>query len=120
MPDRIIDRIEKIVEKRRVPDSARMPSLKPPSQPGPITQAAAWGIVVLFLIIPLFAVIGHGHRALWWTWAGISVWAGLDSRNIGAALPKRPTISDGTLVLVLALLNLLTALCAVAIPFVSR
>lgn len=120
MPDRIIDLIEKIVEKRSVPDAGRMPPLKPPSRPGPITRAAAWGIVVLFLIIPLFAVVGHGHRALWGSWAAISVWAGLDSRNIGSALPKRPTISDGTLVLVLALLNLLTALCALAATLVLR
>lgn len=120
MPDRIIEQIEKIVGKRPVPDSRRMPVLKQPSSPGPITRAAAWGIVVLFLMIPLFAAIGHEHRVLWGVWAGISVWAGLDSRNIGTALPKRPTISDGSLVLALAILNLLSALRAMAIPFVAR
>ncbi len=115
-----MQRIEQVVD--RLADTTALP--KPPApKPAPpvryldsVTRAAAWGIVVLLFAVPLLATIAVRSRLLWGMWAVISLWAALDSRNLGAALPKRPMLSDGTLVLALALLNLLTALCAIFLP----
>ncbi len=103
-----------------MPDSGRLPSLVPPSPPTPIMRAATWGIVILFLAVPLLAVTDHRGGVLWAVWAFISLWAALDSYTIGAALSTRPTRSKGPLMLALALLNLLTALSAIVKPFVTR
>ena len=105
---------------KRVPDSGRLLAPKPAAPPSCSTQVAAWGIVILFLTVPVLALAGDRSRVLWAVWAIISLWAGLDSYTIGAALSIRSKRSKGPLMLGLALFNLLTALGTIAKPFVTR
>jgi len=121
-----IEQLEQIVEQTLAGTGTHkgLPSPAKPAPPvtdaGTITRTAAWGIVVLLLTVPLFAAIISKPNLLWITWAIVSVWAALDSRNIGVALSsaKRSAIGGRMLVLSLAALNLFTAVYAMVIPFV--
>jgi len=125
-----IERLEQIVDKTlagTVPHKELLPAPEPAREkpapvvtyPGVITRTAAWGIVILFLTVPLIAVMVPKPNLLWIIWVIVSGWAALDSRNIAAALssPQRPVIAGSRmLVLSLAIVNLLTAIFAMFGP----
>ena len=127
MPRTTLERLERIVDQSFAAKGSYKELLSKPEAPpqpaaGGFTRAAAWGILVLLLTVPLFAVFGSGPNLAWILWAIISGWAALDSRNIGAALssPKRPVIAGRMIVLGMAVFNLFTALYAIFVPFVGH
>ncbi len=131
MPYSTLKQLEQIVEQQIAGDAfagrITLKQLLPSAEPGPsvkhagiITRAAAWGIFILLLAVPLLAAIAPKPNLLWGVWAVVSVWAALDSRAIGAALSsaKRPVLAGRMLVLGLAAWNLLIAICAMFLPSV--
>ena len=125
MPHTTLERLERIVDESfaaKVGYKQLLSKPEPAPNAGGVTRAAAWGILILLLTVPIFAVFTSGINPAWILWAIISGWAALDSRNIGAALssPKRPVIAGRMVVLSMAAFNLFTALYAILVPFVGH
>ena len=120
MPQTTIDRLQQIVDRAfggKLATSEfqhHLNSAPAEKHLSVITRAAAWGIIVLFLTVPLLAALGAKPNKLWIIWAAVSVWAALDSRSIGAGLSSRThgVAGSRTLVFGLAAWNLLIALYA--------
>lgn len=82
-------------------------------------QVVAWGVLLLFIAIPLYILAAVRAASSWWViWSVISIWATLDSRNLAnAAFPERlRRHSQSTMIIVLGILNLLISLYAVLLP----
>ncbi len=122
-----LERLERIVDqsfaaKVGYKELLSKPEAPPAPNAGGVTRAAAWGILILLLTVPVFAVFTSGTNPAWILWAIISGWAALDARNIGAALgsPKRPVVAGHMVVLGMAVFNLFTAIYAIVVPLVGH
>ena len=131
LPMTTMEKLERIVDQTREQVAAGKitykellspPAVAPAAPAGRFTRCCAWGILVLFLVVPLLAAITPKPNLLWGAWAIISAWAAADSHNLGAALSSanRPVVAGRVLVVGLAAWNLLIAICAMFLPSLPR
>ena len=85
---------------------------------GPLTRAAARGILVLLLVVPvLMILIVRERNILWILWSMVSLWTAVDAWNVAKAAFLSRSVYTPTLVIIgLAVANLLLSLCVVFVP----